>query len=444
VAALAVGAALLAGAQDASAAPSNDAFASAEPLSGASASISGTTVGATLEAGEPNHFAGNGSVWYAWTPPASGVVTLDVCNSAFAAKVQLYQGTALNALTEVGQRYPFPTPQCSVPNGSDLNFYPVTAGLPYRISVIEYSSDTTFTLNLSEAAGPANDFFANATDLGSPSSARVAGTTANASVEPGENGYSSDPAGNESVWYRFREPRDTPMWIDTCGATYPYSPPTASLYRGSSLGSLTPVQTDLALTPEQHGNCRYLWGVDDGAEVSAFTARAGTTYYVQLLRDNVSTQEEPFHLGLRLARFDGSISQKASSRSVRKGRTVTFNLVFRNRGDLPMSPAIDIAASKPNHLGRVSRGTRYVSFKPSRGQCKKVNFFGVIPGAICNPGNVKPGESVTIRAKVRAGSPFQELAEIDYLHGGEGDNNDDNPKNSDTVQIVKVRGGGHG
>ena len=47
------------------AAPPNDNLAAAQAISGNAASVAGTTAGATLEAGEPNHFvSGNGSVWY--------------------------------------------------------------------------------------------------------------------------------------------------------------------------------------------------------------------------------------------------------------------------------------------------------------------------------------------------------------------------------------------
>ena len=444
MAAIALFAGLLLTAQSAMAAPTNDAFASAQPLSGTSTSATGTTMGATTETGEPDHFVnGHGSVWYAWTAPVSGVVTLDVCTNTGSTKLQLYQGTALNSLQEVGQRHPFPDPQCPTPTG-DLNIYHVTGGTEYRISAAAYGlSGTNFTLNLNEVAGPANDLFGDATDLGSPTVARVAGNTANASVEPGEMGYESNSEDNESVWYRFQEPKDTPMWIDSCDASEPFGP-AIHVYRGSSPASLTEVGPDFALTPEGPATCQSLYGIRGGPEVGAFTARAGTTYHVQILRDNLGTQGSAFQLGLRRARFDGSLTQKSSRSSVRRGQTVTFKVVVRNRGDLPMSPAIDIVAPQPHHLGRVSPGTRYISLKPSQGRCKRVKFFGVIPGAICEPRTIRPGGSMTITAKVRAGSPFEQYAEIDYLHQGEGNNDDDNPKNDSGVRIIKVHGGGHG
>ena len=87
--------------------PPNDNFASAEAITGTTASLSGTTVQATLEAGEPNHFAGNGSVWYSWTPPQNMVVQLTSCypfpgSSPF--KTQLWSGSALISLIEIERR----------------------------------------------------------------------------------------------------------------------------------------------------------------------------------------------------------------------------------------------------------------------------------------------------------------------------------------------------
>src|SRR4051794_2910328 len=66
-------------ASKAQAAPGNDAFASAQILSGSGATASGTNVLATKEAGEPNHNgnAGGASVWYSWTAPANIAATVD-------------------------------------------------------------------------------------------------------------------------------------------------------------------------------------------------------------------------------------------------------------------------------------------------------------------------------------------------------------------------------
>ena len=68
-------------------APANNAFANAQTISGCSASVTGTNVAATKEAGEPSHSsdgdAGGGSVWYQWQAPSTGSVTITTLGSNF-------------------------------------------------------------------------------------------------------------------------------------------------------------------------------------------------------------------------------------------------------------------------------------------------------------------------------------------------------------------------
>ena len=61
-------------------AQSNDNFANATVLSGASGQVSGTLIGATREAGEPTFQAYPlmGSVWYRWTAPLTGTATFQL------------------------------------------------------------------------------------------------------------------------------------------------------------------------------------------------------------------------------------------------------------------------------------------------------------------------------------------------------------------------------
>jgi hypothetical protein len=61
-------------------APPNDDFADAQPLSGDTGSVSGTTIGASTEDQEPAH-AGDGwnSVWFEWTAPSSGPASFETC-----------------------------------------------------------------------------------------------------------------------------------------------------------------------------------------------------------------------------------------------------------------------------------------------------------------------------------------------------------------------------
>jgi hypothetical protein len=83
--------------------PANDAFSNAQTLTGANATVTGTNVSATKESGEPNHAgnAGGKSVWYNWTPQASGTTTIDTAGSNFDTLLAVYTGGAVNSLTNV-------------------------------------------------------------------------------------------------------------------------------------------------------------------------------------------------------------------------------------------------------------------------------------------------------------------------------------------------------
>jgi len=65
--------------------PANDNFAQAPTLSGTNLTTTGYNVNATAEAGEPNptQQAAGQSVWWTWTAPANGAVTLDTLGSSF-------------------------------------------------------------------------------------------------------------------------------------------------------------------------------------------------------------------------------------------------------------------------------------------------------------------------------------------------------------------------
>ena len=278
------------------------------------------------------------------------------------------------------------TPQCA--NAADSSRFHAKAGTTYRIVVVEYVDPGSFTLALSAPAAPANDDFADAQSIGSLP-VRIAATTTDTTVEPGEEGYFGSPGDAQSVWYRWTAPKDTRIWFDDCGQDFGTR---TQIYRGASLNTLTPVSEQFAGTPEGPANCHDLYpGANASGEVSAFMAKAGTTYRFQVLLDDINLDPD-FHLGLREARFDGSISQASSAKSIRKGKTVTYTVTVRNLGTLPMAPEVELITSKPHKLARPVVGTRYVSLDPSQGRCRRVKFFAVHPGAICDPGKDRPGQ----------------------------------------------------
>jgi len=80
----------------------NDAFASATVVSN-SFTVTGSNVGATREASEPNHagVSGGKSVWWSWTAPANGKLVLATAESNFDTVLAVYIGSQVGQLSAV-------------------------------------------------------------------------------------------------------------------------------------------------------------------------------------------------------------------------------------------------------------------------------------------------------------------------------------------------------
>ena len=65
--------------------PANDMFANRTVITGTNVLVSGSNAGATREAGEPYHaeMTGGASVWWSWTAPSVGTVTISTAVSSF-------------------------------------------------------------------------------------------------------------------------------------------------------------------------------------------------------------------------------------------------------------------------------------------------------------------------------------------------------------------------
>ena len=117
--------------------PPNDNFAAAATLSGPSTSATGTNAEATKEPGEPNHagIPGVHSVWWQWTAPSAGGVSIDTCASAFDTQLAVYTGTSVGALTPVASD----DDACTL--ASSVSFV-ATAGQQYWIAVDSRDEET--------------------------------------------------------------------------------------------------------------------------------------------------------------------------------------------------------------------------------------------------------------------------------------------------------------
>lgn len=127
---------------------SNDMFANATVLTGATGQILGTLVGATREAGDPTLSGLNfgGSVWYRWTAPQTGAVTFRLSDDvAFSGSfIGTFIGSTLETLTRTSGN--------TVSGFTTIN---VTAGTTYTIMVDRWNGGPfAFTLSWSQAASP--------------------------------------------------------------------------------------------------------------------------------------------------------------------------------------------------------------------------------------------------------------------------------------------------
>lgn len=123
-------------------APPNDDYADAEELEADTGSRSGTTVGSSLEDGEPEHYFGEGypSVWYSWTAPSSGWVTFETCGSGFDTVLAAYVGAAVDDLTEISSNDDACAPASRIT-------FEATAGTVYFVAVAGFDGNVgDFTL----------------------------------------------------------------------------------------------------------------------------------------------------------------------------------------------------------------------------------------------------------------------------------------------------------
>ncbi len=82
---------------------SNDLFSNRRVITGTTANVTGSNVGATREAGEPTvrSVSGGKSVWWTWTAPSNGTTVITTAGSSFDTTLGVYRGTAVNALTSL-------------------------------------------------------------------------------------------------------------------------------------------------------------------------------------------------------------------------------------------------------------------------------------------------------------------------------------------------------
>lgn len=132
-------------------APNNDNFNNRIHISPANFYLLGNNDSATLEVDEPSF--GEKSVWYDWTSPTNGRVSIDTLGSSFDTELGVYTGDSVDDLTIVDQN-----DDGEIDTTSQLNIS-VQMGVNYKIAVTGYdaSEHGDFILTIS--------FVPNATEV---------------------------------------------------------------------------------------------------------------------------------------------------------------------------------------------------------------------------------------------------------------------------------------
>ncbi|HEY0552133.1 MAG TPA: hypothetical protein VGF13_21210, partial [Verrucomicrobiae bacterium] len=219
------------------AAPANDYFTNAASLSGSAIFTNGSNAGATKEPGEPNH-AGNGggrSVWWSWTAPAEGPVTITTAGSTLDTLLAIYTGSTVSTLTLVAANDDAP-----VGDGTSAATFNASAGTTYRVAVDGFfGAAGAISLRLTLNSRPANDNFTNRIAL-SGLSTNVIGSNTNATKETGEPNHAGNPGGR-SVWWTWTAPSDGLVTIATAGSSFDTL---LGVYTGPALTNLTLVASN--------------------------------------------------------------------------------------------------------------------------------------------------------------------------------------------------------
>jgi hypothetical protein len=256
--------------------PPNDAFAAAQPLT-LDVPVTGTTTEATVEPGEPAH-AGDrrtSSVWYSYTSPTDGAITLDACDAQFDDVIATYTGTVLNALTAG----PSVDDACN-DLGARVSLQ-VKAGVTTWVAISGVDDGAgTFTIVANAETLPDNDAFVDAIPL---RPGRINGSNVLATRELGDPELTE--GGGGSVWYRYRTNRRQRVTLDTTNSSF---------------------DTVLGVFTGDLGSLRRIASNDDGGPGDtsqlAFTAMPRRTYWI--LVDGFENARGSFELGLS----DGSIA----------------------------------------------------------------------------------------------------------------------------------------
>ena len=183
--------------------PVNDSFTARLPLTGARITTTARSVGATKQPGEPDHAGnpGGASLWWTWTAPTNGLLTLSTEGSDFDTLLAAYTGSALNALTVVAAN------DDTEPNTKTGKVrFKVVSGVTYLVAVDGKGGATgEVKLTLTFSQPPNDDFVDRILLTGFP--VTTTGANVNATAESRDDAGQAGVPGGQSVWWEWTSPK---------------------------------------------------------------------------------------------------------------------------------------------------------------------------------------------------------------------------------------------
>ena len=337
-------------------------------------SVNDTNVGATRQPFESDHLPsdpslGEHSVWYRWTAPLTGQVTMDTCTSDFDTVLAVYSGGQIATDND----------SCASPNtvGSKVTFG-VVEDQSYLIAVAGYVSGSdgngTFTLKVSYNA-PANDNFSGAQTI-SGVNVLTPGHNLVATRQTGEPDHlplNDSALGLNSVWYNWTAPSSGTATFNACDNDFIAA---VAAYTGGAVGSLSQVASS-----------------NNGCGVN-FEATAATTYRIVVAGASLNDKEGTFTLSADMA--PEVTATKPADGAVKVPRGVNVSATFSEAMD---ANSINTTTFKLVRQGTATPVAAMVTYDAATKTAK------LDPGALLKRGAVYQA-TVTTGAKDQAGSPL--------------------------------------
>lgn len=197
-------------------APPNDDFENRTQISGESVAFSSTNADATSEPGEPPKHAqnqGGKSVWYGWTAPKAGPVTVLIVATNFFPLADVYLGASVSTITNEPSR----TFLLDVTNRMFTLTFDAQSGRDYALVVDGFNAESgPFDFKLNYPPAPANDNFTNRSALFG-SNLNIQTSNLFATKENGEPDKHAGVASARSIWYSWLAPVSGPVTVTSRG-----------------------------------------------------------------------------------------------------------------------------------------------------------------------------------------------------------------------------------